>query len=187
MKINPLALVPIRIDRSTLTVSVDVDDNSILERIGNLIVSRLQIEYESKNQKIRGQDGTLALAKLNEQTIAYSKGARPFDRLLGDDTNILKDLIDFLDRDNTDILVFVAVKTFSIKVNSMADERDQSKEDSDAWLDNSTIDFSDLEDESGYERCSTPVFLGGKDAHLDVPELLDLFSDRSIMIGAQNQ
>jgi hypothetical protein len=31
------------------------------------------------------------------------------------------------------------------------------------------------------------VFLGSEDARLDVHELLDLFSDRSIMIGAQNQ
>jgi len=63
---------------------------------------------------------------------------------------------------------------------------DQS-EDSDTWLDNSTIEFSDAEDESHYMCCSTQVFLGSKDARLDAPELLDLLSDRSIMIGAQNQ
>ena len=56
-KINPLALVPIHINQSTLTASVDADDNSILERIGNFLVSQLQTEYESKKQKIRGQDG----------------------------------------------------------------------------------------------------------------------------------
>ncbi|OJA20579.1 hypothetical protein AZE42_05367 [Rhizopogon vesiculosus] len=96
MKINPLALIPIGIDRSTLTASVDVDDNSILERIGNFLVSQLQIEYESKRQKIHGQDGTVALA--------YSKGAWPFNHPLSDDANILKYWTDFLDHDNADIL-----------------------------------------------------------------------------------
>ncbi|OJA09237.1 hypothetical protein AZE42_11226 [Rhizopogon vesiculosus] len=154
MKINLLALVPIRIDRSTLTASVDVDDNSILEYIGNFLVSRLQIEYESKKQKIH-----------------------------------------FLDRDNTDILVFFAIKVFRSKSTQWPTNiqhqpspetkaGDRSKEDLDAWLDNSTIDFSDSEDESDYKRCSTPVFLGSEDARL---ELLDLFHDRLIVIGAQNK
>ncbi|OJA19638.1 hypothetical protein AZE42_13953 [Rhizopogon vesiculosus] len=70
--------------------------------------------------------------------------------------------------------------------NSETEAGDQSKEDSDAWLDNRTIDFSDSEDESDYKSCSTQVFLGSEDARLDAPELLDLLSDRSITIGAQN-
>jgi len=73
--------------------------------------------------------------------------------------------------------------------NSETEAGDQSKEDSDAWLDNGTIniDFSDSEDESDNKCCSTQMFLGSEDARLDAPELLDLLSDRSITIGTQNQ
>ena len=71
--------------------------------------------------------------------------------------------------------------------NSETEAGDQSKEDSDAWLDNGAIDFSDLEDESDYKCCSTQMFLGSEDARLDAPKLLDLLSDRSIMIGTQNR
>ena len=55
-------------------------------------------------QKIRSHDGNIALAKLNEQILSYSKGAWPFNRPLSDDTNILKYWTDFLDHDNADIL-----------------------------------------------------------------------------------
>ena len=54
-------------------------------------------------------------------------------------------------------------------------------------MDNSTIDFSDSKGAPDYKCCSTQVFLGSNDARLDAPELLDLLSDRSITIGAQNQ
>ncbi|KAG2112346.1 uncharacterized protein F5147DRAFT_744584 [Suillus discolor] len=120
--INPLALTLIHIHHANLSASIMADDNVILQRIGNFLVSQLQVEYESKEYTIHGLDGNIALAKLNEQIIAYSKGAWPFNCPLTDDTNILKYWTGFLDHDNANILAFFGVKIFSITVNSMADE-----------------------------------------------------------------
>jgi hypothetical protein len=63
-------------------------------------------------------------------------------------------------------------------------EEGDGQEDSDAWLDD-TIDLSS-KDES-YQNCSSRVFVGSRDARLDVPELLDLLSEKAVDIGAQNE
>jgi hypothetical protein len=60
---------------------------------------------------------------------------------------------------------------------------DESNGDSDAWLDDTT-EPNDTDRE--YQRCSSHEFVGGENARLDVPELLDLLSDKAISIGAQN-
>ncbi|KAG1725453.1 hypothetical protein EDB19DRAFT_265645, partial [Suillus lakei] len=59
---------------------------------------------QKKEDTIRGLDGNIALAKLNEQILVYSKGAWPFNRPLSDNMNILKYWTGFLDHDNADIL-----------------------------------------------------------------------------------
>jgi hypothetical protein len=88
--INPLALAPMCIHCSDLSASVAENDNIILQHIGNFLVSQFQAKYEWKEVTIRGLDGKIALTKLSERIIAYSKGAWPFNHPLTDDTDILK-------------------------------------------------------------------------------------------------
>ncbi|KAG1830670.1 hypothetical protein DFJ58DRAFT_848420 [Suillus subalutaceus] len=71
------------------------------------IISQLQVEYRSKENTIGSLDG-------NEHIFIYSKGVRSFSLPLTDDTNVLKYWTDFLDHDNTDLLVVF---------NSMANKR----------------------------------------------------------------
>ncbi|OAX39633.1 hypothetical protein K503DRAFT_799488 [Rhizopogon vinicolor AM-OR11-026] len=115
-KINPLTISPIRIQRTSSRVIY------ILPSMRR----QLQVEYELKGEKIRDLDAGVALAKLNEQIIAYAKEAWPFNRLLTDKANTVKYWRDFLDHDSADILAYFAVKFFEITVNSMADERTAS-------------------------------------------------------------
>ncbi|KAJ8581743.1 hypothetical protein M405DRAFT_868401 [Rhizopogon salebrosus TDB-379] len=198
--INLPALAPICIHHSDLIASID--DNDILQHIGSFLVSQLQIEYKSKKQKIRSHDGNIALAELNRQILSYSKGAWPFNHPLSDDINIRKYWTNFLDHDNADILankcpwpkpmvkfhdldetIFCqAINGHGRKLETEAS--DESNGDSDAWLDDTT-EPKDTDKE--YQCCSSHEFVGGENACLDIPELLDLLSDKAINIGAQNQ
>ncbi|KAG1787329.1 uncharacterized protein HD556DRAFT_1409571 [Suillus plorans] len=108
--INPLSIVPITIHRDTISglvasTSVNANTNQTLLRIGKFLVSQLRFEYESKDDSpIHGLDAGLALAKLNEQIVAYAKGAWPFNRTFTDKANVVKYWRDFLDHDNADVL-----------------------------------------------------------------------------------
>lgn len=108
--INPLALAPIHIHCSDLSASIAQDDNIILQHIVNFLISQLQVKYKSKEVNIHGLDGKIALTKLNEQIIAYSKGAWPFNYPLTNNTDILKYWTGFLDHNNADILVVCICK-----------------------------------------------------------------------------
>lgn len=107
--INPLSIAPIKIHRDSVSglaasTSVDTSKNRTLLRIGRFLVSQLQIEYESKKSSIHGLDAGIALAKLNEQIIAYAKGAWPFNCAFTDKANVAKYWRDFLHHDNADVL-----------------------------------------------------------------------------------
>ncbi|KAG0693763.1 hypothetical protein DFH29DRAFT_1006957 [Suillus ampliporus] len=109
------------------SMSVNANTNQTLLWIGKFLVSQLQFEYKSKDDSpIHGLDAGLALAKLNEQIVAYAKGAWPFNRTFVDKANVVKYWCDFLDHDNADVLVHFTVKIFDVIVNSMADERTAS-------------------------------------------------------------
>lgn len=62
------------------------------------------MEYELKGEQICGLDAGIALAKLNEQIIAYAKEAWPFKRLLPDKANAIKYWRDVLDHDSANTL-----------------------------------------------------------------------------------
>ncbi|KAG1746438.1 hypothetical protein EDB19DRAFT_2023394 [Suillus lakei] len=173
--INSSALV------NSVQVKIDQTNQLCSERIGKFLVSQLQVEYESKEDTIHGLDGNIALAKLNEQILAYSKGAWPFNRPLSDNMNILKYwtglMLMFL-RDpshankspqpKTTVKFRDLVETiFGQEIDGNESEAgDGYNEDSDAWLD-STIDLVD-EDDPGYLRCRNWVFVGSEDvARLD--------------------
>ena len=106
--INPLAIPTVRVHQSALngqrSASTETNSNKILTRIGNFLISQLQIEYEEKGERIGGLDVRVAVPRLKEQFVAYAKGAWPFNRTFTTDSDIITYWSDFENHDQADIL-----------------------------------------------------------------------------------
>jgi len=104
--VNPLSIAPIQIHQAAggLSATSTADANKTLPRIGTFLVSQLQEEYESKQEKIHGLEALVALEKLKDQIIAYAKGLWPFNQASINRDNVAKYWQDLRDHESADVL-----------------------------------------------------------------------------------
>ena len=104
--INLLSIAPLQIHRTAtgLSATSTADSNKTLSRIGAFLVSQLQAEYKSKKETINGLKAAIALEKLRDQIITYTKGLWPFNRATTDTNNVAQYWQDLKHHDGADVL-----------------------------------------------------------------------------------